>query len=83
VAFLLLAHQLDKSIETGRRAAQRLFVFSIVYLFALFAALLIDHGSDSFRPTRLSQVGRSNPIHAGLKSDAVRSKCCAVNSGEV
>jgi protoheme IX farnesyltransferase len=41
--FLLLAHQLNRS-GADRRAAHRLFLFSIFYLFALFAALLIDHG---------------------------------------
>src|ERR1700682_2434486 len=42
--FLLLALQLHRSIVADRRAAHRLFVFSICYLFALFAALLMDHG---------------------------------------
>ncbi len=42
--FLLFAHQLNKSTGADRRAAHRLFLFSIFYLFALFAALLIDHG---------------------------------------
>jgi protoheme IX farnesyltransferase len=46
--FLLLALQLNKSAGTDRRAAHRLFVFSIFYLFALFAALLIDRGGSSF-----------------------------------
>jgi protoheme IX farnesyltransferase len=41
--FLLLAQQLNRS-GADRRAAHRLFLFSIFYLFALFAALLIDHG---------------------------------------
>jgi protoheme IX farnesyltransferase len=45
--FLLLAWRLNGSIETDRRAAHRLFVFSIVYLFVLFAALLVDHGRGS------------------------------------
>src|SRR5229473_4241778 len=45
--FLLLARQLNRSIETDRRAAHRLFLFSIFYLFVLFAALLADHGSGS------------------------------------
>jgi protoheme IX farnesyltransferase len=45
--FLLLARRLNGSVEADRRAAHRLFVFSIVYLFALFAALLVDHGSGS------------------------------------
>jgi protoheme IX farnesyltransferase len=46
--FLLLALQLNKSAGTDRRAAHRLFVFSIFYLFALFAVLLIDRGGSSF-----------------------------------
>jgi protoheme IX farnesyltransferase len=44
VLFLLLALQLNKSIGADRRSAHRLFLFSIFHLFALFAALLIDHG---------------------------------------
>ncbi|MBV9533157.1 MAG: protoheme IX farnesyltransferase [Bradyrhizobium sp.] len=41
--FLVLALQLSRSSEADRRAAHRLFVFSITYLFVLFAALLLDH----------------------------------------
>src|SRR5438477_8192993 len=52
--FLLLALQLNRSSEANRRAAQRLFLFSIFYLFALFAAVLVDHGSGSSPPTRSS-----------------------------
>ena len=44
-AFLLLAFRLGISDEVDRRAAHRLFIFSIAYLFLLFAALLLDHGS--------------------------------------
>src|ERR1700675_3619692 len=40
--FLLFAFQLNRSTGTDRHAAHRLFVFSIFYLFVLFAALLID-----------------------------------------
>src|ERR1700675_4621866 len=36
--FLLLAGQLNRRPEADRRAAQRLFLFSIAYLFVLFAA---------------------------------------------
>jgi protoheme IX farnesyltransferase len=50
--FLLLALQLNKSVGTDRRAAHRLFVFSISYLFLLFAALLVDHNGGSFAPKR-------------------------------
>jgi protoheme IX farnesyltransferase len=45
--FLLLARWLNGSAGADRRAAHRLFVFSIFYLFVLFAALLVDHGSGS------------------------------------
>jgi protoheme IX farnesyltransferase len=42
--FVVLAFRLRRSRETERRDASRLFVFSIFYLFLLFAALLADHG---------------------------------------
>jgi protoheme IX farnesyltransferase len=42
-AFLLLALRLGRGRD--HRAAYQLFVFSIAYLFLLFAALLVDHGS--------------------------------------
>jgi protoheme IX farnesyltransferase len=44
--FLALAFQLHRSRESDRQAAQRLFMFSISYLFLLFAALLVDSGVD-------------------------------------
>jgi len=40
----VLALQLWKSRGVDRRMAQRLFIFSISYLFVLFTALLVDHG---------------------------------------
>jgi heme o synthase len=40
--FVVLALRLWKASETDRRAAQRLFAFSIVYLFLLFAALWVS-----------------------------------------
>ena len=69
--FLLLALQLNRSIGADRRAARRLFVFSIFYLFVLFAALLIDHR------------GSAGSVHAELLPDVVRSVCSAVNFSEV
>jgi protoheme IX farnesyltransferase len=80
--FLLLARQLNRSIEADRRAAHRLFVFSIFYLFVLFAVLLIDHGGESFVSMRLSHDGRTS-VHAELLPGAVRSACCAANFSEV
>jgi heme o synthase len=43
--FVLLALQLRRSSETDRRAPNRLFAFSIIYLFLLFAALLAGNSS--------------------------------------
>jgi protoheme IX farnesyltransferase len=82
--FLLLARQLNRSVEADRRAAHRLFVFSIFYLFALFAALLVDHGGDSFSPMRASHAGRTVGS-AQLLPGAVSSAYSFINlsTGEV
>jgi len=58
-------------------------VFSIVYLFVLFAALLVDHGGQSFSSMALSQDGRIGWAHAELTPGAARSACCSVNFSEV
>jgi heme o synthase len=82
--FLLLALQLTRNVAADRRTAQRLFVFSISYLFVLFAALLIDHGGGSFSPARSSHDDRAGTsVHAELPSGAIRSGCCTVNFSEV
>jgi heme o synthase len=82
--FLLLAGQLNRSTRDDRRAAHRLFLFSIAYLFVLFAALLIDHGNESVSSVRASPDGRIiGWVHAELRPSAVRSACCAVNFSEV
>jgi heme o synthase len=72
--FVLLAVKLHRSIGADRRAAHRLFVFSIFYLFALFAALLIDHGNGSFSLMRSSDGGRSVSAYAELEAGVV-SQC--------
>jgi protoheme IX farnesyltransferase len=58
--FLLLAVQVNRSVGADRRAAQRLFLFSIAYLFMLFAALLVDHRAESSSFMRSSQDGTIN-----------------------
>jgi heme o synthase len=61
--FLLLALQLNMSTGADRRPAHRLFLFSISYLFVLFAALLIDHGgggSFSLVPAAHAGIGRGH-----------------------
>jgi protoheme IX farnesyltransferase len=42
--FMVLALRLQSARDTDRRPAHRLFAFSIIYLFALFAALLVSNG---------------------------------------
>ncbi len=84
--FLLLAGQLNSSIEADRRAAHRLFVFSIFYLFVLFAALLIDHGGSSLSPMRSSPDDRTvGSVHAELLPGVARGARSFINlsTGEV
>jgi heme o synthase len=82
--FLLLAFRLNRNVGTDRRTAHRLFVFSICYLFMLFAALLVDHGGGSLPPMRSSHDERTGgSVRAELQSGAVRSACCTVNFREV
>jgi protoheme IX farnesyltransferase len=55
--FVVLALQLDRSSKANRKAAHRLFAFSIAYLFLLFAALLtgsISNRGSSTPPGRAS-----------------------------
>jgi protoheme IX farnesyltransferase len=81
--FLLLAGQLSRSAEADRRAAHRLFVFSIFYLFMLFAALLIDDWSGSFSPMRSRTVAAASRYMPTSSLSAVRSACSSVNFSEV
>jgi protoheme IX farnesyltransferase len=82
--FLLLAFQLNRNIGADRRTAHRLFVFSIFYLFVLFAALLVNHGGDSLSPMHPSHNDRTGgSARVELQSSAVRSTCCTVNFSEV
>jgi protoheme IX farnesyltransferase len=50
-AMILLAMQLRRSSDAEKRSAPRLFVFSILYLFLLFAALLVDAAAHHGRTT--------------------------------
>ncbi len=56
--FLGLAFQLSRSGEADRRAAHRLFVFSISYLFVLFAAVSIDRSANPSPSSRSSHGAR-------------------------
>jgi protoheme IX farnesyltransferase len=55
-------------------------VFSIFYLFVLFAALLVDQGGDSFSLMRASHAGRTaGPAHAELRPGALRGASSFIN----
>jgi protoheme IX farnesyltransferase len=77
--FLLLAFQLSRSIGTDRRPAHRLFAFSIFYLFMLFAAFLVNHGSGAFSPTRVAHAGRGVSVHAELLPGRSPCACSFIN----
>ena len=64
---IALASQLKRSSETDRRAAHRLFAFSIVYLLLLFAALLIDHVAAAWFST-------PSPPGAGIGAKSARAE---------
>jgi protoheme IX farnesyltransferase len=82
--FLLLAGRLNGSPEADRRSAHRLFVFSIAYLFMLFAAFLLDHRGQPFSSMRSSHNGRTvGWVHAEFLPGAVRSACRTGNFSEV
>lgn len=81
--FLLLAFQLDRSIGPDRRHAHRLFVFSIAYLFVLFATLLLDHGGNSPPRMRALHAGLGISVHAELPPETVRTAWRTINLSEV
>jgi protoheme IX farnesyltransferase len=87
VVFVALAIQVSRSSGRNRGAAQRLFAFSIFYLFALFAALLADHRTEtgaflfSSRDARIDFV----TVHDKCMSGTQRTAGCSttIATGEV
>ena len=72
--FVGLAFQLNRSGETDRRAAHRLFVFSISYLFVLFAAALASIVALTHRhPCARRMVHGSTPDSSCARSQIARS----------
>jgi heme o synthase len=74
---VVLALQLKRSSDRDRRAARRLFVFSISYLFLLFAALLADHTGEpwsSTLSTRGTRIGAGS-MQAETQSRHIRTAC--------
>ena len=87
--FIVLAWQLSgsRSFEADRRAAHRLFVFSISYLFVLFAALLTDHSGGPLSSMHPSRGARTDvgSARAELSICPARTVCSShgINEGEV
>jgi heme o synthase len=59
--FVALAFHLRRSSENDRSAAHRLFIYSIAYLFVLFAALLVNPGSSLSSSMPASPGARTTP----------------------
>jgi protoheme IX farnesyltransferase len=79
--FLGLAFRLSRSGEADRQAAHRLFVFSIAYLFVLFAALMIDRGGESSPAVRLShgaQVDARSGVATQITRSSIDVRACEV-----
>jgi protoheme IX farnesyltransferase len=75
--FVALALQLDRGNKTDRKAAHRLFAFSIAYLFLLFAALLTGSISNrgSSIPSWRAASTCSEPAQAELLPSAPYTAC--------
>ena len=75
--FVALACQLDRSSKVDRKAAHRLFAFSIAYLFLLFAALLIGSVGNpgSFTPSWRAASICSKPAKAEVFRSAPGTAC--------
>ena len=73
--FVVLALRLSRSREFDRRPADRLFAFSIVYLFVLFAALLADNGSNRWSSRLWPHAA---PVGDGPKQSESRTRSFAI-----
>jgi heme o synthase len=75
--FVGVALQLARSSKADRKAAHRLFAFSIAYLFLLFAALLIGSISNrgSSTPSWRAASACSEPAQAEVFPSALQTAC--------
>jgi heme o synthase len=81
---VVLALQLSWSREGDRRAAHRMFVFSIFYLFMLFAALLTSNGIDLWSSTLSARAARTGlgPAKAEILQSLPKPRAALSVSGE-
>jgi heme o synthase len=76
VPFLLLARQLNRSAAADRRKANRLFAFSIAYLFLLFASLLLDHNGSSLAPKRSTPDAQASTSSSAARLPSAAHLAC-------
>jgi protoheme IX farnesyltransferase len=69
-ALVALTFRLHRGRDAERRDASRLFVFSIFYLFVLFAALLADHSADHSGDRR-SSTSSAQAVSTSVQADEV------------
>jgi protoheme IX farnesyltransferase len=72
--FVFRALQLSRSSEVDRQPAHRLFAFSIVYLFVLFASLLADNGSNRWSPP----LSHPAPVADGTRQAQSQTRSFAI-----
>jgi protoheme IX farnesyltransferase len=81
LVFIVLALQLARSGDADRAAPHRLFAFSILYLFVLFAALLASNGSHRWSSTLSA---RAVPTAAGsVETQSLGTARSSIRSDEV
>ena len=80
--FLLLAVQLNRSAATDRRAAHRLFAFSIAYLFLLFLSLLVDHNSGAIAPKHSPYDDRASASPSVARQPSAAHGVCTLKLRE-
>jgi heme o synthase len=78
---IVLALQLRRSAKADRRAAHRLFAFSISYLFVLFAALLADHRGGPWSQSSRNVWTGAGSVQAELWPCPVRAACSFTSIG--
>ena len=81
LVFVVLALQLARCSEADRRAPHRLFAFSILYLFVLFAALLAGNGSN--RWSSMLPASPASTAAGSGEAESVRTARSSIRSDEV
>jgi heme o synthase len=81
--FVVLAWQLRRAGENNRQAAHRLFAFSIVYLFILFAALLASNTGNRWASMLSTRTAVAVQARSTARPIWIARSTTAVNSDEV